>query len=342
MNWISKNLFLDINMIRHSSLVVIGAILGFFLYSFVNFSNGNNSIELILSGIIGVLVSFLIHHLGLFLNNKISWIDYPGSRLLVGIVSEFILSMGSVACLALLYKMLVYASTEINFNALIKIAIIIFSINIIYNVIYYARFSYKYYADGQVQQAKIIRKQTQLQLAALKSQLSPHFLFNSINTLSSLFSKDIIKAEKFIRSLGNSYEYTLERFDKALVTIEEEMNFVEDYINLVKTRFGPYIEINNELPSGLMRSKIPPLTLQMLVENAVKHNLMDEENFIQIEIKYIDGKINVRNNITQAKTTVHSLNIGLKNIASRYELLTDKTIEVSSDKYFTVYLPLVS
>ncbi len=328
-------------MIRQVSLIIIGAILGIFLYIFMNFSGQIHVYLLVASAAIGALLSYIIHRVGLVLNGLLSWVKQPGTRMLAGIVSEFVISISLILLITIIYNAIVESGVPDTYNVLIKVAILLFSIHVIYNVIYYATFSFNFYAVGQLKEAKLRRKKTQLQLSALKSQLSPHFLFNSINTLSSLFAKDQTKAESFIRSLANSYRYTLSNIEEPLVTIKTEMKFVEDYCNMMRTRFGNYLFIENQLPQDVQQTKTPPLTIQMLVENAVKHNIMDENNFLIIKLSLKKGRISISNNKTEAIHRNESLKIGLKNIASRYELLTHDKIEISSDSHFTVSLPII-
>ena len=197
------------------------------------------------------------------------------------------------------------------------------------------------YVQGQVSELKLERKQTQLQLSALRSQLSPHFLFNSMNTLSSLFPKDVKRAETFIRALAESYQYTLNKYQEPLVTLSEELEFVKAYCFLMRTRFGDHLTLEIKLSPEIIQTKVPPMTLQMLVENAVKHNVMSASQPLHVEMKTVDKWLYVINNKTVKRPKMESLKIGLKNIASRYELLAHKSIEVSDKQDFTVRLPLL-
>ena len=149
---------------------------------------------------------------------------------------------------------------------LLKMAVLLFCVVLVYNIVYFAFYSYQQYVRGQLLTSQISRRQTGLQLAALKSQLSPHFLFNCLNALSSLISKDIESAEKFIRSLARSYNYPLKTYQNTLVKVSEEMEFVQSYYFLMKTRFKEQITLISDIPQSVLDTRIPPLTLQMLVE----------------------------------------------------------------------------
>jgi LytS/YehU family sensor histidine kinase len=221
--------------------------------------------------------------------------------------------------------------------------IIITSIAVfIYSIIDFTLFSYNSYAEVQIESVKLTQAQLALQLQILKNQLSPHFLFNSLNTISSLIYKDAFVAEKFIRKLSLTYQYIISTQGHALVTLAEELNFLQAYVFLLKSRFEEALEVNITLPAHVMQSRIPPLTLQLLLENAVKHNVVSDETPLQINI-YLDVNdwITVSNTIQENINPNPSFKIGLDNIIKRYQYQTDRKIEVSKNKLFTVKLPLL-
>jgi two-component system LytT family sensor kinase len=151
-----------------------------------------------------------------------------------------------------------------------KFFILIMVTGFIYKVIYTILFSYKQYAVTQIETVQNERKQLELQFEALKSQLSPHYLFNSLNTISSLIYNDPQTAEQFIRRLALTYQYILSTQQKKYVSLSEELDFVQSYYYLLRIRFQQSLTLEVNLPKSIMTSPIPPLTLQLLVENAVK------------------------------------------------------------------------
>jgi len=179
-------------------------------------------------------------------------------------------------------------------------------------------------------------------LRALKDQLSPHYLFNNLNTISSLIYKDKSLAEAYIRKLAGSYQYTLETYDKSLVSLKEEMKFVKAYEYMLKTRFQDQIEIDYLIPDEQMESQLPPLSIQMLVENAAKHNQLSKENPLKIEIGGDHKYLWVKNNKTKSPGGIQSFKIGLSNINARFKLLSSKEIIVENKEDFLVKLPLIS
>ena len=177
---------------------------------------------------------------------------------------------------------------------------------------------------------------------ALKNQVNPHFLFNSLNTLSGLVEQKPELATEFIKKLSDIYRYVLEQSDKELVSIHNEMKFVEDYIFLSKMRFGKSLIFNSELSSG-NNILIVPLGLQMLIENAIKHNIISDKKPLKIEIVIEEGFIIVKNNI-QKKNTISSDKepLGMENLKKRYEYLSNVPVEViESDNTFIVKLPII-
>lgn len=344
MKWISKDLIYQPQVRKHLLLLLIGSLIGCLGYGFIHFNGFQNTEELVLAAMLGSCLAYTAHYSSRIINNLFAWRKQPGLRLLAGIVIHSILGSilvyGSVYVYGILFlePSLFVEDTD---DVLVKIGILLFCTALMYNIIYFALYSYHHYAKGQVLALQIKRQQTQLQLNALKSQLSPHFLFNSMNTLSSLFPKNCEKAETFIRALGTTYDYVLNRYDDPLVAVKEELAFVNSYCHLIRTRFGRHFTLTVDVPHNIMESRIPPLTLQMLVENAVKHNVIGPTTPLTLSIESSGDHITVTNNKTKKRPQMESLKIGLANIASRYELLAGKTIEITDTQNFKVRLPLI-
>ncbi len=330
---------------RNLFLIILGFIVGVLFYSFHNFSGQPNLLEILLNGLMGITVSYAFYFCNLFLNKVVRWKQQVGMRLLLGIICHTAIGFGIVFLGLKGYELLYpdYAFFSIaGSKTSLKIGILLLCTILIYNIVYLVFYSYRQYTVGQISEVRYKREQTELQLKALKSQLSPHFLFNSLNTLSSLFRKDAKKAEQFIRSLAKSYQYTLKTYTEVLVPLEDELDFVRSYCFMVQTRFGNHFSLDLQLSDEELHSKIPPLTLQMLVENAVKHNMFDDKNQLKVSIGPKNGFLEVSNNKTKKRQGVKSLKIGLKNIVSRYELLADKQVNIIDDEGFTVQLPIIT
>ena len=177
---------------------------------------------------------------------------------------------------------------------------------------------------------------------ALKNQVNPHFLFNSLNTLSGVVEQKPELAPDFIKKLSDIYRYVLEQNDKELVSINDELKFVEDYIFLSKMRFGKGLIFNSHITNNKSLLVIP-LGLQMLVENAIKHNIISDDMPLKIEMGIEEGFVTVRNNI-QKKISINSGKepLGLENLKKRYAYLSGSSVEViESDSKFIVKLPII-
>lgn len=177
----------------------------------------------------------------------------------------------------------------------------------------------------------------------LKSQVNPHFLFNCFNTLSSLISEDKRGAEAFLNELSKVYRYLLRNNEDGLSTLENELKFVQSYYELLKTRYGAALQLQIEVDKKYESYLLPSLSLQLLIENAVKHNVVSKSSPLVIEIFTTAGhKLIVNNNLQLKPVKAPSNRIGLENIRSKYELLNQTGFQVIADKKgFCVVLPLV-
>ncbi|NTW32456.1 MAG: histidine kinase, partial [Bacteroidetes bacterium] len=182
------------------------------------------------------------------------------------------------------------------------------------------------------------------QFEALKSQVNPHFLFNSLNVLSSLVHIDSDLSEKFIDKLAKSYRYVLEQKDNELVLLKTEIEFLHSFAFLMKIRFEDKILWKINVDETKQQFFIPPLTLQILVENAIKHNIISKDSPLIIEI-FNDEEDNlfIRNNYQPHENGTNSTGIGFKNIMNRYIFFTKKPVEYGvKNEYFVVKIPLIN
>ncbi len=187
------------------------------------------------------------------------------------------------------------------------------------------------------------RENLQSQLEGLKGQVNPHFLFNSLNSLSSLISDDPEKAEKFLDEMSKVYRYLLRTNEEGLTTLDSEMQFIQSYFHLLKTRYGDGLEMETRISEQYSGYQLPPLTLQMLVENAVKHNMILKDSPLHILIMTTNsGKLVVTNNLQRKDRMVSSNKVGLTNIVKKYRLMKKEEISVRDDgKEFAVVVPLI-
>lgn len=178
------------------------------------------------------------------------------------------------------------------------------------------------------------------ELDALKNQINPHFLFNSLNSLNSLL-RDNKEATTFVNKLSFMYRYILQSGTQDLVTLIDELKFLDSYIYLIKTRYRDRFNIDIEIEDELLSEKIPPLALQLLVENAVKHNEISETHPLLVKVYSLNNEIVVENKVKLRTTFVDSTGNGLVNLNKRYVMLKKKNIVISNtDNMFKVKLPL--
>ena len=180
------------------------------------------------------------------------------------------------------------------------------------------------------------------QYEALKSQLNPHMLFNSLNTLYSLIRESPEKAQNYLQELSRVMRYTLHDNLSHTVSLNEEMSFVRSYIYLLQMRYEDNLNFDIDLPQELMRRQVPPMAVQMLVENAVKHNEISNRNPLTIRIHAEGNALCVSNRIQPKLTDSSSTCIGLANLSKRYRLLFGQDITIEeNEKDFKVTLPLI-
>ncbi len=202
---------------------------------------------------------------------------------------------------------------------------------------------YKALQEKRVKEQKIIAGTASAKFDALKNQLDPHFLFNSLNVLSSLIEENPDLAQKFTGSLSKVYRYVLEQKNKELVSIQEELSFASTYMKLLEIRFEN--SLFYEPPSTIKteEAKVVPLSLQLLLENTIKHNIVSEQKPLRIRIYEENGFLVVENNFQKKEVLPGRKGVGLQNIVNRYAILTSREVKIQqTNDYFRVKLPLLT
>jgi len=209
----------------------------------------------------------------------------------------------------------------------------------VFHVIYF----YNKYQQNKIKEQKVIAGTASAKFDALKNQLDPHFLFNSLNVLTSLIEENPDNAQKFTTSLSKVYRYVLEQKNKELVTVDEELQFAKTYMSLLKMRFEDSIIF--EMPKKALNpeSKVVPLSLQLLLENAVKHNMVTASKPLHIKIYEDTDSLVVENNLQSKQIVKKSSGVGLSNIMQRYDLLTNKKVNINKEaNRFAVAIPMLT
>ena len=269
-----------------------------------------------------------------YIDTKISWFQFPLRRLGVGIVTTVAYTFLILYAIGFIYSLLF--KINLTYGAMYSVII-----TIVISLFMHGRYFLLNWRQATIDAEKLKRENVEARYEGLKNQVNPHFLFNSLNALTNLVYEDQDKAVKFIKQLADVYRYVLDTRGKELVSLQEELSFLGSYLYLQQIRFGDKLRVQVELqPDGVA---IAPLALQMLTENAIKHNIVSEDDPLDIHV-YSEGEFIVVENNVQKKAIPGetSPGIGLENIRSRYQFLTDKTVVVDTDeKIFRVKLPML-
>ncbi|GAB2576805.1 sensor histidine kinase [Spirosoma areae] len=213
----------------------------------------------------------------------------------------------------------------------------------VYFVVYEGGYVLRAWQQAYEQNERLKKNKLQHQLDTLKSQINPHFLFNSLNSLSMLIHDNPRQAEAFVDEISSVYRYLLRANDQELTTLGRELAFIKSYFQLLKTRYGAGIDLHIAVAERQLDCRMPPLTLQLLVENAVKHNVILPDSPLVVEILTRGPLLVVQNNLQRKNTAVLSNKVGLANIATKYRLLGQRDIAIREDAgQFVVTLPLLA
>lgn len=202
-------------------------------------------------------------------------------------------------------------------------------------------FFFRQWRNSAVEAERFKKESIRAQLESLKNQVNPHFLFNSLNTLSSLIDRDQELSKEFLDDLATVYRYVLQYKNEEVVPVQAELDFIHAFIQLLKKRHGDRVAFHFNVSPAILQQGIPPMTLQLLVENAVKHNIASSRKPLKVEVFSREETLVVRNNL-QRKKKVSSNGVGLRNIQRRYQYLVEKNIEINeSDQYYEVRVPII-
>jgi len=280
----------------------------------------------------------------IFLDHKFANDRFSLKRIIWGFILSLIISIAIIFLLRIIEDVLiegkswsVFISNENSYNYFVS-----FFMTFIVTLLFHVFYIYKSFQENKVNQQKIIATTANAQFESLKNQIDPHFLFNSLNVLSSLIEENPENAQKFTTSLSKIYRYVLEQKDKELVAVSEELTFAKIYMQLLEMRFEN--SISYELPESTNKdAKVVPLSLQLLLENCIKHNVVSSSKPLHIKISVEDNQLVVENNWQKKEVLSDGKGVGLQNIVNRYALLTERQVTIiQNEKLFKVYLPILT
>lgn len=317
-------------------------------YLFNNLSE-RETLDLVFIGWIGALIPticdwIIIRFILIFLRKK-----YPDFKddlkriifLLFAIITViFFIDFTVGFLLAKTFTFFGYSSSHmVILKVLLPVILIVIMIMAIYEAIYYnVRLKKSIRDEEQTKQIMI-----QAQLDTLRNQAQPHFLFNSLNTLRDIIDQNSKEdAKAFVDNLSGVYRFILESGTTNLISLQEELKFAKAYIHIQTERFGDNLKVNWNIPEDKLSAMIVPMSLQLLIENAIKHNIVSRAKPLVVDIETIDDQLIVSNNVQVKSTQTPSTKIGLKNIEKRYALISNILPDIKNDgNRFMVTLPLL-
>ncbi|MDR4955087.1 histidine kinase [Chryseobacterium sp. ES2] len=332
--------------------ILLWTSLGTTLFFFLFFNNEKTLQTFLITLLLSTMYSFVLGFgngfINEFLNKKFPWSEATRTRAVLSIISIIIGNF-----------ILVYFCNYMNYVVIQKTATIqeffsskygvtnwfMINIALLISAFLHAKSfmeELKKNSRKEVVEQKLIAKSANAQFESLKNQLDPHFLFNSLNVLSSLIDENPRQAQKFTASMSKIYRYVLEQKDKELVTVEDEIEFAKTYCELLKTRFEDSVDFTFDVPKEDYQKYVVPLALQLLLENCIKHNFATSSKPLTIRIFSDGNTLCIENNLQVREQIKESSGIGLANIVQRYSLLTERNVFIEkSEDHFKVRLPML-
>ncbi len=270
------------------------------------------------------------------------WLKFGRKRFFFHLISGIVYSVGIFNLAYVLFKVLFTEDPPVPEQILlINVFGAIFIIPIF--SIYFSLYFLHSWQESELEMEKFQKESMRSQLATLKNHLDPHFLFNNLNILSSLIDKDREMSQEFLVRFAQVYRTMLLTKVEDLITLEEEMDFIQSYIFLIETRFEDNIQFNIEIEDEANFSMLPPLTVQLLIENAVKHNIITQDRPLRITIKASPKKLEIINSLYEKpQELISKSGTGIKNIKERYRYFSEEElIFEKNNSDYRVCLPLL-
>lgn len=277
------------------------------------------------------------------MEKKFPALNQSSQRIFNKLLVQALVLVPCVLLTVFVYAKFHIAGYNMQNHHLVKVFLLSFIVNLIFQTLYEADYILGRYKESVEENETIQQLSMAHEYNTLKSQVNPHFLFNCFNTLSSLISEDRQKADAFLNELSKVYRYLLRSNEDGISTLANEIIFINSYYRLLQTRHGEAVQLNLQIDKRYEQYLLPSLTLQLLVENVVKHNVLSKNKPLLIDIFTTAGnKLIVNNNLQRRTVKAPSNKVGLDNIKAKYELLKRSGFQVMEDeKNFTVVLPLI-
>lgn len=303
-----------------------------------------------------LIFCWLITEISLFIAQKLDlvlpWVQYPLTRFL----GQFSIQIIATIVFLFLYMEATFwmvggAFSDLDYVALRQSFAVSVLLSVLISLVFSGNFFLQKWKHAMLETGELNLKAAELnqialeaQLQSLKVQLDPHFMFNNFSTLSALISEDQSLAQHFLDNLAKVYRYMIVNLNRNIISVGEELSFAQAYFYLIKIRLGENVKMEISINHDTCKKGIPPITLQLLIENSIKHNTASRSKPLFISItEDREGNLIVTNSLQRLSYNIPSTNTGLKNIESRYSLLSDMVPEITeTENLFIVKLPLLS
>jgi two-component system LytT family sensor kinase len=315
----------------------------FFPYNipYVNFTQ-QIIFNLFFSLFVNLVVAVGTRRINTWLDKRLSWYETTVKRLILQAFATGVFAMIVVSAFAYVMIVFLLSFPDVN-EAFVRTLFVGTIVVVILSALYTGVYFFEQWGNSRLEAERLKRENLHSQFSVLRDQLSPHFLFNSLSTLSSLIAENQNHAVEFVHNLASVYRYVLQSMERETVELETELAAARAFMFLHQTRFNGCVRLNIEVSEEHKHLFVAPLTLQILLENAIKHNIISKEKPLAVTISVEEGPLLVVKNNIQRKSSYESgTHIGLKNIINRYRLLRKKDVDIrETDSEFIVSVPLL-
>lgn len=342
-----KKLLVRIFTTNYTYMIIVGVIISFMLHA-VRLAD-TDSVGGTYSLPMSILLTFLIWEGNLWLDKqfakKFPWTKRPALRIVLQVISNLIYSAGLIYCAMQLYNKYICVVPEPTKDKFLSLSIIIGTlVSLLLLTVEFGSQFFNQWKLSLIEVERYKKESIEAQLEVLKGQINPHFLFNNLSVLSSLVYIDQDKAVEFINQFSKVYRYVIESNNKELVELNSELEFINSYIYLLKIRFGENIHFNVQIDSKYHTNLIPPMALELLLENSIKHNEVSKEKPLHVDVHTLKSNyLTISNNLQLRNDVEPGTKLGLKNIQKRYAHYTSLPVIIEkNEQYFMVQIPLLS
>lgn len=326
-------------------MIVTGILISLLLHAIIPWPENDHA--RIYDFLISIIITIIVWEGNLriddMLNKKLPWVVNPAKRILLHLPLSLVFSAFGIYLPMLLFNSYICEDVVLHQGQLMVSSIVIgLLISFILLSVEVSTQFFSNWKKSLIEVELYKAESAQAQLQNLKSQINPHFLFNNMSVLASLVYKDQDKAVNFINQLSKVYRYLLDSRNSELVSLHSELKFIKSYTYLLQIRFDKSFIFEMDVPQQLLSKLIPPMALQMLIENAVKHNEVSSEHPLTVTVSANENYLTIKNNLQLRSSEEEATKTGLQNIRARYKHFTNNEVEIiESENSYIVKIPLL-